>query len=129
MTKAEKVIAGLQRCVIDNCTQGSKCPYYSEKDCLTTLLYDVLELLKEQMPRVLTLDEVITAKKLDVWIEHTSESIVQPLILIETEMTDKIQTAYFSPMLVRSIKTYGKTWRCWTARPTDEQRKTVKWNE
>lgn len=22
---------------------------------------------------------------------------------------------------------YGKTWRCWTSRPTDEQRKVVKW--
>ena len=23
---------------------------------------------------------------------------------------------------------YGKTWRCWTARPSDEQRKAVKWD-
>ena len=22
---------------------------------------------------------------------------------------------------------YNRTWRCWTKRPTDEQRKTVKW--
>lgn len=47
MTKFEKAIAGLQRCCVDNCTEGSKCPYYSEKDCLTTLLYDALELLKK----------------------------------------------------------------------------------
>ena len=26
-------------------------------------------------------------------------------------------------------KYYGKTWRCWTARPTDEQREAAKWNE
>lgn len=25
--------------------------------------------------------------------------------------------------------TYGKEWRCWTAQPTDEQRKTAKWDE
>jgi len=50
MTKIEKVIAGLQRCCIDECTQGSKCPYYSEKGCLTTLLYDALVLLKEREP-------------------------------------------------------------------------------
>lgn len=24
---------------------------------------------------------------------------------------------------------YGKTWRCWTSRPTYEQRKAVKWDE
>ena len=23
---------------------------------------------------------------------------------------------------------YGKTWRCWTERPTEEQRKAVKWD-
>lgn len=51
MTKLEKVIAGLQRCCVDNCTEGSKCPYYSEKDCVTTLLYDALEVAKEQEPK------------------------------------------------------------------------------
>lgn len=50
MTKAEKVIAGLQRCCVDNCTQGSKCPYYSEKDCLTALLYEALEVVEEREP-------------------------------------------------------------------------------
>lgn len=24
---------------------------------------------------------------------------------------------------------YGITWRCWTARPTEEQRKAVEWDE
>ena len=24
---------------------------------------------------------------------------------------------------------YGKTWRCWTSRPTNEQRKAVEWDE
>lgn len=46
MTDRDKAIKGLERCCVDNCTEGSKCPYYSEKDCLTTLLYDALELLK-----------------------------------------------------------------------------------
>ena len=125
MTKLEKAVKGLELLKQRLILQADVLGYgYHISD-----IDNALELLKEQMPGVLTLDEVITAKKLDVWIEHTSESIVQPLILIETEMTDKIQTAYFSPMLVRSIKTYGKTWRCWTARPTDEQRKTVKWDE
>lgn len=28
-----------------------------------------------------------------------------------------------------NINNYGKTWRCWTAKPTDEQRKAVKWDD
>lgn len=84
--------------------------------------------IQSDEPRVIDISEIYTAKKLDVWIEDKSENIVCPLMLIETEMTNKSQTAFFYPMLVRSIKAYGKTWRCWTARPTDEQRKAVEWD-
>ena len=28
----------------------------------------------------------------------------------------------------RTESRYGKSWRCWTSRPTDEQRKAVKWD-
>ena len=86
-------------------------------------------LVKAQEPRVIDISKIYTAKKLDVWIEYKCENIVHPLMLIETEMTDKSQTVFFYPMLVRPIKAYGKTWRCWTARPTDEQRKAVKWDD
>jgi len=85
--------------------------------------------VKAQEPRVIDISKIYTAKKLDVWIEYKCENIVHPLMLIETEMTDKSQTVFFYPMLVRPIKAYGKTWRCWTARPTDEQRKAVKWDD
>ena len=27
------------------------------------------------------------------------------------------------------IKEYGKTWRCWASRPTDEERKVAQWEE
>lgn len=87
-----------------------------------------VEMLKEREPRVIGISEIYTAKKIDVWIEDKSESIVHPLMLIETEMTNKSQTVFFYPMLGRPIKAYGKTWRCWTARPTDEQREAVKWD-
>ena len=131
MTKLEKVIDSLGRC---NCHVPDACRdcAYDDKpapDCWQSLERDALELLKEREPRVIDISEIYTAKKLDVWFEDKSENIVHPLMLIETEMTNKSQTAFFYPMLVRPIKAYGKTWRCWTARPTDEQRKAVKWNE
>ena len=28
----------------------------------------------------------------------------------------------------RGDDSYGKKWRCWSAKPSDEQRKTVKWD-
>lgn len=32
-------------------------------------------------------------------------------------------------IFVHTRNTYGKTWRCWTFRPSDEQSKAVKWND
>lgn len=31
--------------------------------------------------------------------------------------------------LVRPIKDYGKTWRCWAEKPTDEERKAAEWEK
>lgn len=95
--------------------------------CCAEAAREAAALLKAQEPRVIDISKIYAAKKLDVWIEYKCENIVHPIMLIETEMTDKSRTVIFYPMLVRPIKAYGKTWRCWTARPTDEQRKAVKW--
>lgn len=104
----------------------------AKQDAIATLdasmVTDAIALLKEQEARVIDISEIYTAKNLDLWIEHKSENIVHPIMLIETEMTNKSQTVFFYPMLAKPIKTYGKTWRCWTARPTDAQRKAAKWN-
>jgi hypothetical protein len=86
-----------------------------------------LVLLKEQEPRVMTLGEIFTAQKTDTWYEIRNEETIHPLMLVETENSIKHQCAYFWPEFVAPIKGYGKTWRCWTARPTDERRKAVKW--
>ena len=88
-----------------------------------------IAMLKEQEPHLLDISEIYTAHKLDVWIEEKGDNTVHTLMLVETEMTDKRQVAFFFPMIVRPVKAYGKTWRCWSARPTDEQRKAVKWDD
>ena len=128
MTKLEKVIYSLERCACKLSDACVDCAYHeSAPACWQSFKQDALALLKEREPRVIDISEIYTAKKLDVWFEDKGDNIVHPLMLIETEMTNKSQTAFFYPMMVRPIKAYGKTWRCWTARPTDEQRQAVKW--
>ena len=127
MTKVEKAIDALS-CALVNMHGFSR---YTPEDVdkLEKAGWDALEALKEREPRVIDIREIYTAKKLDVWIEDKGDNIAHPLMLIETEMTNKSQTAFFYPMLVRLIKAYGKTWRCWTARPTEEQRDATPWDE
>ena len=73
---------------------------------------DALELLMGQEPRVLTLEEARTYEV--VWPEDKGEGELHPLI-VENNMND---SKYYK---------YGVHWRVWSAKPTDEQRKAVKW--
>lgn len=89
------------------------------------------ELLKAQEPRVLTLEEVKKLRSLydgAVWLE-TCADILFPVL---PEMSLQGSTFYVAIPFVGyhswgDNKYYGKTWRCWSSRPTDEQREAVPW--
>lgn len=85
--------------------------------------------------RVMTLEEVKQHdnKNNCVWFELPN-NIIAAVFVIQ----DRTQTGIISPYvnseplifhLYWNNTNYGKTWRCWTAKPTDEQRKAVKWDE
>ena len=91
----------------------------------------ILALLKEHEPRVLTLNEA--AADQEVWTEvklRGTEHI--PLFISILWLTDDVKDFELELMgkskkAFMLSKEYGKTWRCWSAKPTDEQRKAVKW--
>lgn len=120
MPDREKVIKGLECCSAMSGDECRRCPYSS--DCrdeilpvgMVHLANDALELLKEQEPRVLTLEEARTYEV--VWPEDKGEGELHPLI-VQNNMNDS-----------KHYK-YGIHWRVWSAKPTDEQRKAVKWDE
>ena len=136
----QDVIQALEKCIKqDTCDQ---CRYYGicgeEEDAIMPLLKDALALLKAQQPRVLTLEEVFErSKHMDedaVWIEFEDEDgdmVVNPAILSNSKPI--FEAEYIIVAALRWEKkyfplgTYGKKWRCWTSRPTDEQRKAAKW--
>lgn len=91
------------------------------------------ELTSEQGPRVLALEEVLAYTDDDVlYIETAVTNEAKPAIY-QPETSDRVGgTLYFSSSKAKTglyrIKFYGKTWRCWSAGPTYEQRKEVPWN-
>ena len=88
---------------------------------------DALELLKAQEPRVMTATEAYTADY--VYIEF--DGVITPAIRTTNER-DGHRESYFATQQLGGDwmrwDDYGITWRCWTSRPTDEQREAVKWN-
>ena len=141
MADREKVIKGLECCSqSDNYSRKpcKECPYnYEWRDdqgivhlCqITQLRKDALFLLKAQEPRVMTLEEV--------------EVLPYGYVLIETDKKNSLhwvdallfcKNTNFSFDFItlegraRLLGTdYNMEWRCWTSRPTDEQREATPW--
>jgi hypothetical protein len=87
-----------------------------------------MRMLKTQESRVMTLEEV---KMLDSDYYYL-ESMRSPGKELREIVGAYGLTCVTWPSITWARQTmgdsgYGKTWRCWTSRPTDEQREKVKW--
>ena len=88
--------------------------------------------LKAQEPRVMTLEEVQQHNNQDgcVWFEQPTYNAVAAFV-----RKDEFEIEVISPYILGEpinhgywlSSNYNVTWRCWTSRPTDEQREVVKW--
>lgn len=134
--KREKVIRGLTVCS-DDIYKCIDCPYYPENNgntnCSNHLCADALALLKEQEPRVLTLEELRDVGQ--VW-----EISAPPYLWLDKNRSIYNTISFWCAW--RDIyemihgrhdkytdENYGSEWRCWTARPTEEQMRETPWEE
>ena len=138
----EKVINSLKLCAEGHhCEQ---CLYQTVKhnmdgiaDCTSLLAEDALALLKEQEAKLLTFEEVekhyhIPGELLgDIkkYVDYSEE--IEPLYL-ECNIEDEwvVHWRKYSDIalyLDQWKEDYGKTWRCWTAKPTLSKRMEMKW--
>jgi len=100
----------------------------ADKMCnaINTYCSDALSLLKEQEPRVMTVEEVRDCVDY-VWSEIFTPMKGRRCLIYcpigqnqgysETADLDEDSGQSWT----RQWDNYGKTWRCWTARPTEEQ--------
>ena len=83
-------------------------------DCDTETLEDAIALLKAQEPRVMSLAEY---KALAEKPKEERDPV--------WEEWPRLESTWAIPN--QAYGGYGTSWRCWTSRPTDEQREAVKW--
>ena len=136
----EKVLHGLDSCGsydgIPNICEVTECPYRGDVSCAHELAHDarllIGELLKAQEPRVMTWEEAQTNVNEGPFI------IIEVLDSTGTEIDYGVLVGDVYEMSEGSILTvsdfgmlkdeYGKHFRMWTSRPTDEQREATPWN-
>lgn len=124
--RREKVINGLHK-TIDAIHSFVPNQYWYDTE---TPCDDAIALLKAQEPRVMTLEDVLATEV--VYVEYIGKAEIIP-VLVNRRAHDRIVLVRAhlmgSPSLViyPLICEYGKYWRCWTSRPTDEQREATPW--
>ena len=141
MTDREKVIKGLKCCLTDNPSVCEGCPYL-DTGCLENvksfkhdILRDALELLKAQEPRVMTVTDIVdnyVAPEM-IWVEARNNKgdirLVAGLWNGEYyNMADDSIMYDLGEEIANNPEGYNVRWRCWTSRPTDEQREEIPWN-
>jgi hypothetical protein len=134
MAELEKVIKGLE-CWLDDDAHcpDDDCPYMKLLVCdQAAILHDAISLLKAQEPRVMTYDEMMKAEICFLEVKGIEE--IDPFIRYEVNDKSYWSSPYTNSEdnpfeLLAEQEEYLINARCWTSRPTDEQRKAVKWNE
>lgn len=114
-------------------TDGEKIP----TEDLIEAFYLAVKALEEQEPRVLTLEEVKGMKRLTVCaveqrskvIKNTFNAEYGGIVTIDNENFLDFGMYGDTNRYRRAETGYGKTWRCWSSRPTDEQREATPWKE
>ena len=135
--KREKVNRGLECCITDDPDDSSeceKCPYrrkgITNEPCFNALHADALDLLKEQEARVLDWNEIGTVDGA-VWLEDRDENEVVPGLVMQMYSAVNLDIKKDGKLRIASASRsdYGDRWRAWSARPTEEQRRAVKWDD
>lgn len=128
----EKVIKGLEYHLKELSVGKTcfECNYCGDNPCEIHLITDALALLKEQKAQLMTLDEV---KAFD-WDYCYLEEERLPgkgyrIICGDYTLTCITWAGVTSMRIQHGDGSYGKKWRCWSAKPTDEQRKVAKWDD
>lgn len=94
------------------------------------MLKAAVRLLKEQEPRVMTIEKLVSLEKgTPVYFEETdgSDCYHGYTCFYGTSGQDIVSASYGTNASYYDMNEYGKSWRCWNTKPTNEQRREAKW--
>ena len=154
MNERDRVMNAFRNCITE--PKCKNCPW-DECEALGNrkveipldLALAVMRELAATEPRVMTLEEVHSAGEHNadvfddyyaviVWVEEKNQNPYPARIRYsfypeygDDEDDDRVACASFGSDCDEwaQSKFYGVTWRCWTSRPTDEEREAVKWDD
>lgn len=153
-SELDKVVKAL-RCHSDVFNEEPDCEHceYDNANCGLEVPSDALALIRQQQERIAELEAAQTARVLTLEEVRNAENCMEPVFVEMLHHHGKadITPDVFSWRFVKHItpltdgniyvlqnadinsalfeETYNITWRCWTQRPTEAERKAVKWDD
>lgn len=92
---------------------------------------EIIDILNAQEPRILAFDELksISGTASTVYVERRTKTHYNETAFVSVEKVYGENVIFHGQKSIfgHSKKDYGKEWRCWTSRPTDEQREATPW--
>lgn len=133
MIDKRQVMYDIERCISHVPDACRDCSHYTGKvgfECMETLMSDALSMLKEPEPRVMKLEEVKSFGWDYCYLEeeHLPGKEYRS-VCGEYALTCITWPCIASMRIQHGDDNYGKKWRCWTAKPTEDQRQAVKWDK
>lgn len=132
MTEHDRVLDAFRNCITE--PKCKDCPW---TECETIghgtieiprdLALAVMRELVAQEPRVITLEEAYNAEI--VWYDQINTGVRPAKVIRVPHKTGVYRVMRFGDIDAwEHAYEYGEFWRCWTSRPTDEQREAIAWN-
>lgn len=119
-----------------NCDRNcGACDLVQDDGELHEMYTNVIAILKEQVPRVLSLETSTGWHDNVIWLEIKGK---KPTPCLLRDCSDRMMFGHYERLMYFDIvgssrdsgymlKNYGVKWRCWTSKPTDEQREATPW--
>ena len=109
------------------CPLTEMCKWNLSKDrCKNEVKLSVNHWLQAQEPRVIDFDDVVGGD--ECWLEAVNGACgyADCYACTGTGEVQVFRCNFDNPQYIMASD-YLKTWRCWTSRPTDEQREAIPW--
>ena len=127
MADREKVMRGLECCALSSLGDCDVCPY-TEIRCSDHLCGDALALLREQEPRVMTLDEIYDCTEGDCLYYQCKGFYDSNVLYISSDAGFYVDLRAAIHRFTCDPNLYGSVWRCWTSRPSPEHMANTPWD-
>ena len=117
-----------------------KCDIVQDDKELQDMYSEVISLLSKQHTKIVPLNDLYSLPENDLYYLETRKTLRQAFTLkhyiypkwccrneIDRHKLELMTTANLSRRWEFAL--YGKTWRLWTGKPSEEQREEAKWND